>query len=260
MRIEHLAEGITLYCGDCREVLPTLGKVDAVVTDPPYGIAHVKGAGGLGKHNRRNIAPIFGDDVDFDPSPWLGFKDVILWGASHYAQRLPHGRWLVWDKLGEMKSFDSFSDIEVAWHNKRGAERLFRHMWKGICQDSEKDTTREHPTQKPVTLMRWCIEQCDRPESVLDPFMGSGTTGVAAVKLGRKFIGIEIELKYFDIACRRMSDALKQPDLFIEAPRPAEQASFNYDKNADLAGSIKEGFAVIRDRLAAGGPGWERKP
>ena len=164
VRTETLAEGVTLYLGDCREILPTLGKVDAVVTDPPYGIAHVKGAGGHGKHNRRNIAPIVGDEVDFDPSPLLGLADdVILWGASHYAQRLPHGRWLVWDKLGEMASYDSFSDIEVAWHNRRGAERLIRHMWKGICQDSEKDAKREHPTQKPIVVMQWCIRQIPPP-------------------------------------------------------------------------------------------------
>jgi site-specific DNA-methyltransferase (adenine-specific) len=227
-RIETLAEGVTLYLGDCREILPTLGKVDAVVTDPPYGIAHVKGAGGHGKHNRRNIAPIVGDEADFDPTPLLGLADdVILWGASHYAQRLPHGRWLVWDKLGEMASYDSFSDIEVAWHNRRGAERLIRHMWKGICQDSEKDSTREHPTQKPIVVMQWCIKQIPPPATlILDPFMGSGTTGVAAVKLGRKFIGIEIEPKYFDIACRRISEALKQPDMFIEKPKPLKQEAF----------------------------------
>lgn len=215
-----LAEGVTLYLGDCRDVLPTLGRVDAIVSDPPYGIAHVKGASGHGKHNRRNIASIAGDNTDFDPSPFLGFTDVILWGASHYAQRLPHGRWLIWDKLGEMQSFDSFSDVEIAWHSRRGAERIFRHMWKGICQASEKDATREHPTQKPVVLMEWCIEQLPlTAEVICDPFMGSGTTGVAAVKLGRKFIGIEIEEKYFNIAVCRISDALKQPDIFIEIPK-----------------------------------------
>jgi site-specific DNA-methyltransferase (adenine-specific) len=225
-RTETIAEGVTLYLGDCREILPSLGKVDACVTDPPYGIAHVKGAGGLGKHNRRNIAPIAGDDVPFDPCPFLAFPDVILWGASHFAQSLPHGRWYVWDKLDGMESFDSFSDIEIAWHNKRGAERIFRHMWKGICQDSEKDATREHPTQKPIALMRWCIEQCSAPRTILDPFMGSGTTGVAAVKLGRRFIGIEIEERYFNIAVRRIEEALRQPDLFIERPKPAKQEAF----------------------------------
>ena len=234
-RTEILAEGVTLHLADCRDMLPTLPRADAIVTDPPYGIGYVKGTSGnnppgrRGAHNavlRRSIDPVAGDDCDFDPAPFLGFADVILWGASHYAQRLPHGRWLVWDKLGAMDSFDSFSDIEVAWHNRRGAERLFRHMWKGICQDSEKDAKREHPTQKPVALMRWCIGQLPGDgQIIIDPFCGSGTTGVAAVNMGRRFIGIEIEPSYFDIARRRISEALRQPDMFIEKParaRPAE--------------------------------------
>jgi DNA modification methylase len=227
MAVVTLAEGVTLYLGDCREILPSLPKIDAVVTDPPYGIAYVRTAGGNGRWNRRNAnAPVIGDKVDFDPSPFLDFTNVILWGANHYAQRLPHGRWLVWDKLGAMNSFDTFSDIEIAWHNKRGAERIFRHMWKGICRDSENDAIREHPMQKPVALMCWCIEQCDNPCIILDPFMGSGTTGVAAVKLGRKFIGIEIDPEYFAIACRRIAEALAQPDFFIEPPKPPEQLTW----------------------------------
>lgn len=216
-RIERIGAA-TLYLGDCREILPTLGKVDAVVTDPPYGIAHVKGAGGKGKHDRRNIAPIIGDDRPFDPSPLLQFDNVLLWGADHYAERLPHGRWLAWDKLDGLASYDSFSDVEFAWHSKRGAARIFRHLWKGICKASEKDAGREHPTQKPAALMEWCVAQAGNPESVLDPFMGSGTTGVACAKLGRKFIGIEIEPRYFDIACKRIEDAYRQADLFIKQP------------------------------------------
>ncbi len=86
---------------------------------------------------------------------------------------------------------------------------------------------KEHPTQKPVEVMKWCLGFVADAKTILDPFMGSGTTGVAAVKLGRKFIGIEIEPKYFDIACRRISEALKQPDMFIERPAPAKQEAFN---------------------------------
>jgi site-specific DNA-methyltransferase (adenine-specific) len=224
-RIETIAEGVTLYLGDCRDILPTLERVDALVSDPPYGIAHIKGAGGKGKHNRRNIAPIIGDASPFNPEALLGYPDVILWGASHYAQRLPHGRWYVWDKLAGMESFDSFSDIEIAWHNKRGAERIFRHMWKGICQDSEKEATREHPTQKPIALMEWCIKQVPG-QIICDPYMGSGTTGVAAVRLGRKFVGIELDLKYFEVACRRIKAAVDAPSLFIEPPKPAKQEAF----------------------------------
>jgi DNA modification methylase len=228
-RVETIGEGVTLYLGDCREILPTLPKVDAVVTDPPYGIAHVKGTGGKGKHDRRNIAPIHGDDKPFDPAILLSFPNVLMWGADHYAARLPRGRWLVWDKLDGLASYDSFSDVEIAWHSKPGAARLFRHLWKGICQASEKDGTREHPTQKPVALMRWCLEQVGQAETILDPYMGSGTTGVALVKRGGRFIGIEIEEKYFDIACRRISETLKQPDMFIEQLKrtPEEQLAWD---------------------------------
>ncbi len=224
----------TLLLGDCREILPTLGKVDAVVTDPPYGIGFVRGKGGRGGHLQGGKVslqakdgnaekPIYGDDVPFDPTPWLGFDDVILWGANHYAARLPHGRWLAWNKLGDMEPWDDFCDVEFAWHNKRAADRIFSLMWKGLIRDGEKDR-RVHPTQKPIALMRWCIDQLPAgSNTILDPFMGSGTTGVACVKLGRRFIGIEIEPKYFDIACKRIEAATRQPDLFIEQPRKAEQ-------------------------------------
>ncbi len=223
-RVEHLAEGVTLYLGDCREILPTLGKVDAVVTDPPYGIAHVKGAGGKGAHSRRNTSAIHGDAGPFDPSPWLEFPQVIMWGADHFYPRLPdRGSWLVFDKLDGMEPWDSFSDVEMAWCSDEGAARMFSLRWKGIAcvKAHEGFGVREHPTQKPVALMDWCIKRFSDARTILDPYMGSGTTGVAAVKLGRRFIGIEIEPRYFDIACRRISDALARPDLFIKQPNPA---------------------------------------
>lgn len=226
-RVEHIGDA-TLHLGDCREILPTLGKVDAVVTDPPYGIAHVKGAGGGGKHNRRNISPIVGDAEPFDPSALLTFPNVIMWGADHYCARLPadKGRWIAWNKLDDMESFDSFSDVEFAWHSKRGASRIFNFKWKGIASvKAGEEVRRDHPTQKPIGLMVWCVQQAGDGETVLDPFMGSGTTGVACARLGRKFIGIEIEPRYFDIACRRISEAYAQPRLFKdEAPEPVQEA------------------------------------
>lgn len=188
-----------LYLGDCREILPTLGKVDAVVTDPPYGIGHVKGSSGRAVAGtslpaRRNIERIVGDDAPFDPSQLLGFPQVISWGADHYASKLPHGRWLAWDKISGASLVDSFSDVEFAWHSQPGAARIISYLWKGVLQDGEKGAPRYHPTQKPIAVMEWCIRQLAGPvETILDPFMGSGTTGVAAVKLGRRFIGIEIE-------------------------------------------------------------------
>lgn len=227
-REEVLAEGIRLICGDCREVLPTLGKFDAVVTDPPYGIAFEKGGGGNGaqpKERRRDYGPIAGDDTPFDPTPWLEWP-CILWGANHFSSRLPHGRWLAWNKLGSLEPWDSFSDVEFAWQNTRAADRVFSLLWKGLCQGEKiNGGLRGHPTQKPIALMEWCIKFLPEAEHILDPFMGSGTTGVACVKLGRKFTGIEVESKYFDTAVRRISEALRQPDLFIEPPaKPVQEA------------------------------------
>ena len=214
-----------LILGDCREILPSLGKVDAVVTDPPYGIGYQKGSGGKGIPAPRNTAPIVGDDKPFDPSPWLKFPDVIMWGANHFASRLPHGRWLAWNKLGDIEPYDSFSDVEFAWQNRRAADRIFSMMWKGVIKGTEKHATRQHSTQKPVVLMEWCLGFIPEAELILDPFMGSGTTLVACQKLGRRGIGIEIDEKYFSIACRRVEEAMRQPDLFIETPKPAEQLS-----------------------------------
>lgn len=230
-RKEVLADGVECILGDCLEVLPTLGRFDAVVTDPPYGIGYVKGAGGRGIHSKRhyekvrNDGPVIGDDRPFDPSPWLSFDDVILWGANHFARSLPDGRWLAWNKLGGMEPWDSFSDVEFAWQNKRGADRIFSHLWKGLAQAGAGER-RFHPTQKPVALMSWCLSLVPAARNILDPYMGSGTTGVAAVKLGRRFTGIEIDPGYFDIACRRIEAALKQPDFFVEPPKPAKQEAF----------------------------------
>lgn len=222
MRVEQIGLA-TLYLGDCREIAPTLPRPTAVISDPPYGIAYEKGAGGkAGAYAgpvKRNIEPIAGDADPFDPTPWIGAADaVLLWGANHYAQRLPHGRWLAWNKLGGMEPWDSFSDVEFAWHNQRGAERIFSHLWKGLCQAGAGER-RDHPTQKPVALMRWCIEQAKVPPGgvILDPYMGSGSTGVAAVEMRHPFIGIEIEEQYFSIACRRIEHAQRQGDLLRDA-------------------------------------------
>jgi site-specific DNA-methyltransferase (adenine-specific) len=226
MQIETLADGVTLYCGDCREVMPTLNLwwgTSAVVTDPPYGIAY-KSPSGRGLTERGDYPVIVGDTEPFDPAPFLGFPHVILWGANHYADKLPaSAAWLVWDKRDGMTSNNN-SDVELAWVNSGGSARLIRHLWNGMLKASERDERRCHPTQKPIAVMRWCIEHLPTDvDTIFDPFMGSGPTGIAAVQLGRKFIGIEIEPKYFDASRRRIDAALKQRDLFTEAPRPAEQ-------------------------------------
>jgi site-specific DNA-methyltransferase (adenine-specific) len=214
-RVEHIGDA-TLYLGDCREILPTLGKVDAVVTDPPYGIAHVWKGGfghGWGKARDESILRNEWDDkplnLEMIALLLAAAKEHIIWGGNYF--QLPPSRcWFVWNK--PERGF-SLAEAELAWTNKDTVVRVFD------APRSEPD--REHPTQKPVALMRWCVQKTKG--TVLDPFMGSGTTGVACAKLGRKFIGIEIEPKYFDIACRRIEQAYKQPDFFIEKPAPAKQ-------------------------------------
>ncbi len=198
----------TLYLGDCREVLPTLPKVDAVITDPPYGI-------GINKSNRLSVSRGHGGE-DWDDAPpdsktisaIVGAGDTaILWGGNYFD--LPPARcFLIWDKNNAGRDF---ADCEMAWTNVDAVARLIQ------MRPMNMDGGKQHPTQKPLAVMRWCIDQAGNPQTILDPFMGSGTTGVAAVQMGRKFIGIEREPKYFDIACERIERAYSQPDFFVSA-------------------------------------------
>jgi len=201
----------TLYHGDCLEILPTLPKVDAVVTDPPYGIGKDGQKLSTGGHGGRKAYEFKGWDQE-RPAPEifqmiLGAADVhLIWGGNYFADLLPPaGKWLVWDKGQRINQ----SDGELAYTSLEGALRIRTLNRVELMKDGA-----EHPTQKPVNLMTWSIEQIGKPQSVLDPFMGSGTTGVACANLGRKFIGIEIERKYFDIACERIENAYKQQRLF----------------------------------------------
>lgn len=232
-RVEHIGSA-TLYLGDCRDVLPDLQRDAAIISDPPYGIdynhsgAHGRFNGvGVTKAARvRGNYPIVGDAEPFDPAHLLGFEQVIIWGADHFYPRLPDsGRWLAFDKLAGMEPWDSFSDVELAWHSKEGAARIFSMKWKGIACDKqgENNGLREHPTQKPIRLMEWCIKEAHCPVVVVDPYMGSGTTGIAARRLGCRFIGIEIHEPYFDIACRRIEEAQRQGDLLRDVLPKAEQ-------------------------------------
>jgi len=199
-----------LICADCRDILPTLGKVDAVVTDPPFGLGKKMQGGTWGAKEG------FKEMIDWDSEApevetllaiiALGDR-AILWGGNYFG--LPPSRgWLVWDKANAVPTM---ADVELAWTNlDRPAKRF-----NGLVGRVEFG----HPTQKPLDLMKWTIAQadhCGENNSIFDPFMGSGTTGVAAVQMGRRFIGIEREQKYFDIACKRIEDAQRQGDLFIE--------------------------------------------
>jgi site-specific DNA-methyltransferase (adenine-specific) len=226
-RVEQIG-ACRLILGDCRDALPTLSGVDAVVSDPPYRISFQKGAGGLGIHpgRVRNLKPIFGDDAPFDPSPWLQWP-CVLFGANHYYARLPDGgTFHTWDKSRGVGPDDSFSDAEYVWTPDRRKSEVFRYLWKGVLQDGEKGFPKYHISQKPTEVMQWALGFVPKASTILDPFMGSGSTGVACVKAGRRFIGIEIDEGYFNIACKRIADAVAQPDMFIEsAPKP-EQLTF----------------------------------
>lgn len=225
-RKETIAEGVELYLGDCREILPTLGKFDVVVTDPPYGIGFKKGESGIGVPASRNVDKITGDDQPFDPSPFLEWP-CVMFGGNHFYARLPDGgTFHSWDKSFGTTLEDSFSDAEYIWSSWRCKSEVIRYLWKGTLQGGEKGLPKYHVSQKPIEVMRRCIELTGESQTILDPFMGSGTTGVAAVRMGRRFIGIEIEPKYFDIACKRISDAIRQPDMFVEQPPPAKQEAF----------------------------------
>lgn len=202
----------TLYHCDLAEVLSLLPRNAVVVSDPPYNIAYQHGGGGLGSHDIRNLKPIHGDEVPFDPTPWLAWPRVLLFGADHFRARLPEGgTFIAWDKSVGQGPADSFADAEFAWTNVKTKRNVIRHLWKGLCKASGPETTqpRFHPSQKPVAVMRTCIELLrPRPgQPVLDPFMGSGSTGVAAVTLGLPFVGVEIDAAYYATACDRISAA-----------------------------------------------------
>jgi len=216
-----------LYNYDCRDVLPLLAKVDAVITDPPYGIGEA-----AGKNKSRGnlaVAKDYGHD-EWDNAPpekelidaIVGAGDTaILWGGNFFEVK-PASCWLVWDKEN---GANDFADAELAWTNLPKAVRLIRYRWNGMLR-ANNELRGDHPTQKPLGVMRWCIEQAGSPYTILDPFMGSGTTGVAAVQMGRSFIGIEREPKYFDIACERIERAYAQPDFFVAAsPKKQTQDS-----------------------------------
>ena len=216
----------TLYQGDCLEIMPTLGDVEAVVTDPPYGINWVP------RVNHRD--QLWRDDVAFDPAPFLSVGDYhLFWGGQYFASKLPDCEgWLTWVKRPTQHDFSndqrSYSTTELAWRDW-GKARFIAHVWDGgMRAGAAENRTFCHPSQKPIEVMEWCIRQVpDDAQTILDPFMGSGTTGVACAKMGRKFIGIELEPKYFDIACKRIEDAYAQPDLFVEPLKKAQQERFD---------------------------------
>lgn len=217
---------VTLYLGDCLELLATV-KADAIVTDPPYGMSwNAKGKIGrpssvatAGGTYGRDWGYIEGDRKPFDPSPMLATgKPLVTWGANHYANRLPLSPgWLIWDKKrgGTAGKGYTGSDCEMAWCSETGdSTAIYCLYWDGFRRDCEVGD-HFHPTQKPVSLMAWCMEQAKVPAGavVLDPYMGSGTTGIACLRTGRRFVGIEKDPAHYATALERIKNELSQLTL-----------------------------------------------
>jgi DNA modification methylase len=220
----------TLYLGDCKDIMPELGLVDAVVTDPPYGINVVRNMSKVGGnfcgHGNRRVKKKEYKFKKWDEKIQQNIIDTLLdfskyqiiFGGNHY-ELPPTTCWFIWDKLNG-KNY--FADFEMAWTNLKSANRKIDWLWNGMAR-AELEKRYDHPTQKPLGVMEWCINQLPKSENILDPFMGSGTTGVACINLGKEFIGIEKDPEYFDIACKRISDAEKQGNLFVQQKQKPEQ-------------------------------------
>jgi site-specific DNA-methyltransferase (adenine-specific) len=258
-RVETLAEGVTLYCGDCRAILPNLERVDAIVTDPPYGNSNHDGDYNAVLNALRGIEnkPIANDDE-------ASMREVVDAMLTEAARLLPKDAsaccvftsggggprlafsWLaermnrlglqffhlpIWDKrnpgLGH-RYRRQYEMIMVA-HRAGGRIRWNVHgraVPNILSMMPPPPHKRQHPNEKPLELITGLVDtHSNIGDHILDPFMGSGTTGVAAIRLGRKFTGVEIDPDYFDIACHRIGEALKQPDMFIAPPPPAQQDS-----------------------------------
>lgn len=229
MRIEKIG-GQTLILGDCMDAMKTLGHFDACVCDPPYGIAADE------EQNKTAMSRILADGKSKAGRGWKLYKETewdkerpsaetftamlaaskeqIIWGGNYFADLLPPSmRWLAWDK--GQRDF-SLADMELAWTSQQKAVRVFTYARAKALADGK-----QHPTQKPVALMEWCLGFIPDAQAILDPFMGSGTTLVACQRLGRNGTGIELDEEYWRIACERVHKAWLEPDLFIEPPKPA---------------------------------------
>lgn len=213
-------DGIQIFHGDCRNVLPTIAPetVGLVLTDPPYGIGYQKMRGSSTRNskllpglNGRRFVPIHGDDQPFDPTPLLTFPRVILWGANNFADKLPPSKgWIVWDKRPGLPPICN-GDCELAWTNITGAVRRFEHKWDGINRASERAQKHLHPTQKPVALFIWILSRWSKPSDlILDPYMGSGPVAAACQQLGRRYVGVDLEEAYCEIAVKRLQQSVMQ--------------------------------------------------
>jgi len=208
-----------LWYGDCREVLPMLPRFDMVLTDPPYGVLMNGNPG-----RRAKITAEFAGDHEPPDVTWMSNHRAIIWGGNNFVLPRSTG-WLVWDKCHPEGS--QHSQAELAWSNVVRTVRHYREAYHGFMRQRDGWF---HPTQKPPGLMEWCLRLGRLPAVTLDPYMGSGTTGIAAMNLGLRFIGVEIDRGYFDIACERIETAQRQGAMLLSAPvAPPEQAGLCFE-------------------------------
>ena len=207
---------VVVIHGDSVPLIPMLRKkkVTAIIADPPYGIGHdfnhaKRGWSTVCKGN--DFGVVENDDKPFDPTSWVDFAKVVLFGANNFCSRLPQSNgWIVWDKTGHGRviSKQGIGDAELAWTKGcTGAVRVYNQLWQGMCKEGE-EKIRVYPSQKPIGLFYWIIRRFTKPEDIIcDPYMGSGTTLLAALKAGRRCIGIDINSKACDIAVERLRDS-----------------------------------------------------
>ncbi len=225
---EERIDGQRLIRGDCLQVMPTLGRFDAVVTDPPYGVFKRTNTDGK-MFGKETIYSTDDKAAGWDVRPGseafaeiMATKKYIVWGGNYFADIMGASPGvMIWHKK---TGNNSYADCEIAWTNATGTTRIFEHQWCGAFKDSERGQRAVHPTQKPLALMKWCLGFLPDAKTILDPFMGSGTTLVACQRMGRHGTGIELDPDYFEIACRRVEEAARQPDLFIApTPKPIQE-------------------------------------
>lgn len=221
----QISDLITVINADSLDICDQWPSESALITDPPYGMgyksSHNSGRGECDMIRKDgNFSPIQGDDKVFDPSPWLRFDRICLFGAQNFSSKLPDRRgWIVWDKLAG-KTPCSQSDCELAWTNRNSPVRIFTHLWRGIMRAGEENVVnggKLHPNQKPVALMSFVLETMGvvRGDTVYDPYMGSGSIGVACHRAGVNYVGVEIDKSHFDVATQRLNRECKQPMLAI---------------------------------------------
>lgn len=227
----------TLYHGDCMDLMSTLADktFDLAIVDPPYGISVAK----TGKVGGENLAKV----IDYGAKEWDEFspdleyffdlnrvsKNQIVWGANHFMDKINKGSpcWIIWDK----DNTGNFADCELAFTSFKTAARIFKYKWNGMLQgDMKNKEQRIHPTQKPVKLYEWLLTNyAKQGQTILDTHLGSGSSAIAANKLGFEFTGIELDKDYFNAACARIEKALSQTNMFapvIEIVKPTQNDIF----------------------------------